>query len=133
MISWGCPGDIIQRTASMSTKLFVILLLFSGASFAQSGRGAMNGYVAFEDTVSIKPDVRARVELRAHSKYNQTVLTTETDERGSYQFNSIPMDEYVLRISAPGFTTYETTIYIPSDFICNLAVMLKRKGGNHKN
>ena len=117
----------------MSTKLLVIFLLFSSAAFAQSGRGAMNGYVAFEDTIPIKPNAHARVELRAHSKYNRTVLTTETDERGSYQFNSIPMGEYVLWISAPGFTTYETTIYIPSDFICNLAVMLKRKGGNHKN
>jgi hypothetical protein len=113
----------------VTTKLLMTVLIFSGAAFAQSGRGAMNGYVAFEDTIPIKPNVRARVELRAHSKYNQTVLTTETDERGSYQFESIPMDEYVLAISAPGFTAYETTIYIPSDFICNLAVMLKRAGG----
>jgi hypothetical protein len=118
-----------QRAANLAVKLFVTLFLFSGAVFGQSGRGAINGYVAFEDTIPIKPDVRARVELRAYSKYNRTVLTTETDERGSYQFESIPMDEYVLRISAPGFTAYETTIYIPSDFICNLAVMLKRAGG----
>jgi hypothetical protein len=39
------------------------------------------------------------------------------------------MGEYVLRISSPGHATYEAEIYIPSDFVCRLATMLKKEGG----
>lgn len=113
----------------MVTKLLVILLLFGGVASAQSGRGAMHGYVAFEGVAYndlAKQKVRAKVELHGNTEFNQSVYTTETDERGSYDFKAIPMGEYVLRISSPGLRVYETEIYIPSDFVCNLATMLKK-------
>jgi hypothetical protein len=118
-----------------------LLVVLSGvAAFAQSGRGTMHGYVAFDDVSYndlAQKKVRAQVELRGSTQYNREVsYKTETDEHGAYDFNSIGMGEYVLRISSPGHATYETEIYIPSDFACRLAIMLKHaapaKTGNLK-
>jgi hypothetical protein len=71
-----------------------------------------------------RPQPRATVEL-ARTEGSQAAYRTETDEHGFYQFNAVSPGEYRLRISAPRFTVYETEIYIPSDFVGNLAVMLK--------
>jgi hypothetical protein len=35
----------------------------------------------------------------------------------------------MLTISAPGHATYRIDVYIPSDFECRLATMLKKKSG----
>jgi hypothetical protein len=51
-----------------------------------------------------------------------------TDEHGLFEINPAPLGEKWLRISASGFNTYEISIYLPSDFIGNLAVLLKRRG-----
>jgi hypothetical protein len=109
-------------------RLLSLLLLLCEAVSAQSGRGAMHGYIAFEG-VSFndvaKGAIRAKIELRANSKGNHGVYRAETNEHGSYDLASIPMGEYRLRISSPGFRDYQTDIYIPSDFLCNLATMMK--------
>jgi hypothetical protein len=85
----------------------------------------MRGYVAFENIAYVdKP--RARVELCAGAKGKNCGAATETDEHGLYAISPAPLGEWWLRISAPGFSTYEINIYLPSDFIGNLAVMLKR-------
>lgn len=116
------------------TSLYLILLLvFCAGAHAQSGRGAMHGYVAFQDIAYNdldKQKVHAKVELKGNTEFNQTVLTTETNERGSYDIKDVPMGEYVLRISMPGYKTYETELYIPSDFTCSLATMLKKAPGH---
>jgi hypothetical protein len=44
--------------------------------------------------------------------------------------------ECKLRISAPGFATCEISVYIPSDFVGNLATLLKKenaKAGGNQN
>jgi FlaG/FlaF family flagellin (archaellin) len=114
-------------------KTLIVLLLLSlccSVAHAQSGRGSMHGYVDFEgisynDLPASK--VRARVELRGIGEYNgEQLYKTETDEHGLYDFGRIGLGEFKLTISAPGYTTYETTLLIPSDFICNLATALKK-------
>jgi hypothetical protein len=117
------------KAATVVGILLLILFLASGPALAQSGRGVMRGYVVFEgvafDDVA-KANVRASVELRGNTALNRKVYTAETNERGLYEIKVVPMGEYVLRISAPGYKTYETELYIPSDFVCNLAVKLKK-------
>ncbi len=89
----------------------------------------MRGYVAFEDlsyNEVAERKVHATLELRRNAG-DKGVRKTETDEHGSYDFQSLPPGEYVLPISSPGYRVYETEIYLPSDFIGNLAVMLKKE------
>jgi hypothetical protein len=118
------------RVARALAAVAASLLLCCAVASAQSGRGSMRGYVDFEgisynDMPASK--VRARVELRGTGKYNGDVLyKVETDEHGLYNFGSIGLGEFKLTISAPGYTTYETTLLIPSDFECRLATALKK-------
>jgi hypothetical protein len=118
-----------RKKIQITMKLFVVLLICAMAALAQSGRSGMRGYVAFEDLSYndvAERKVHARVELR-RTKEDKDAITTETDEHGLYDFHSVSPGEYVLRISSPGYRIYETEIYLPSDFIGNLAVMLKKE------
>jgi hypothetical protein len=99
---------------------------------AQSGRGLLHGYVAFDDLSYndvAAGAIRAKIELRGNTKSNHSVYTAETDRHGSYDIPAIGMGEYTLRITAPGHVAYQTDLYIPSDFECRLAVMLKKTTG----
>jgi hypothetical protein len=49
-----------------------------------------------------------------------------TDTRGSYDIPAIGMGEYTLTITAPSHASYRINLYIPSDFECRLAVLLKK-------
>ncbi|MDT7543636.1 MAG: hypothetical protein QOE33_3540 [Acidobacteriota bacterium] len=117
----------------MKTLIALLVLSLCCVGHAQSGRGSMRGYVDFEDiSYNDMPasKVRARVELRGVTEYNRDVLyKTETDEHGLYNFGPISLGEFKLSISAPGYTTYETTLLIPSDFECHLATALKKARG----
>src|SRR5258705_6085089 len=108
---------------------FLVTVLFSAAAAsAQSGRGLMHGYVAFEGVAYndlAKGDVKAKIELRSISEGDQRVYTAQTNEYGAFDLKPIPMGDYILRISSPGLKTYEIEIYMPSDFSWNLAIRLK--------
>jgi len=120
----------------MISRLVTLLLpcavfgLSGGGPAAQSGRGLMHGYVAFDDlsyNEVAQGAIRARIELRGNSANNHGVYSAETDNHGNYDIPAIGMGEYLLRITAPGHTPYQIELYIPSDFECRLAVMLKKK------
>jgi hypothetical protein len=120
--------DLLVKKIHLAATLFLLLLVCAIAPLAQSGRSGMRGYVAFEDLSYndvAERKVHARIELR-RSREDKDPITTETNEHGSYDFQSVSPGEYMLRISSPGYRTYETEIYLPSDFICNLGVMLKK-------
>lgn len=109
--------------------LLAIVAACVAAALAQSGRSAVRGYVAFEDLSYIEVaerKVHAKIELRRTTEPNQIVRTTETDEHGLYELTPVSPGEYTIRISSAGYRSYETEIYVPSDFVCNLAVMLKK-------
>ena len=114
------------KIAKVTTTFLGTLLLFGGVASAQSGRAVMKGYVAFENIAYVDKQPRARVELCAGARGKNCGAATETDEHGLYEISPAPLGEWWLRISTPGFTTYEINIYLPSDFVGNLAVMLKR-------
>ena len=110
-------------------RILVLLLVCATLALAQSGRSGLRGYVAFADlsyNEVAERNVHARVELR-RTAADKSPVTTKTDAHGSFDFNSVSPGEYLLRISAPGYRVYETEIYLPSDFIGNLGVMLKRE------
>jgi hypothetical protein len=107
----------------------VALLSLLGSRHGQSGRGLMHGYVAFDDVSYnqlFEGKLHATVELRGNTSSNHSVFTAVTDNRGSYDIPAIGMGEYTLTITAPGHGTYRIDRYIPSDFECRLAVMLKK-------
>jgi hypothetical protein len=114
-------------------KLAAILMLASlccALVSAQSGRGSMHGYVGFDDLSYFEvaeKKVHASIELRGNTEFNHEVYTAKTDEHGSYDMKSVPMGQYLLKISSPGYRSYQTEIYIPSDFNCSLAVMLRKE------
>ena len=110
--------------------VFVLLLTFllAAASLAQSGRSGMRGYVGFEDlsyNEVAERKAHAQIEL-LRNRADKNPVKTQTTEHGSFDFGSVSPGEYVLRISSPGYKVYETEIYLPSDFIGNLAVMLRK-------
>ena len=120
--------NLIHRKSA----LFILFLLavVSAVSWAQSGRGSMHGYVAFDDLSYndvAEKNVHATIELRSNSEFNHGIYTTKTNEHGSYDIKSVSMGEYVLKITSPGYKTYQTELYIPSDFSGSLAVMLKKE------
>jgi Carboxypeptidase regulatory-like domain len=122
-----------MTSVRIKLKLAAILMLacLCGAlALAQSGRGSMHGYVGFEDLSYLEvaeKKVHASIELRGNTEFNHEVYTAKTDEHGSYDIKSVPMGQYLLKISSPGYRSYQTELYIPSDFNCSLAVMLKKE------
>jgi len=124
---------MFQKAAGAAIKLTAVTVLLAALATAQSGRGSMRGYVMFEGVSYVEvaeKKIHAKVEL-LDTKQHKPVYTTETDEHGSYDFGTTSLGEFVLRISSPGFKTYQTEILIPSDFMGNLATMLKKE--SHKS
>ncbi len=119
---------LLMKKIHLAVTLLVVLIVCALAPLAQSGRSGMRGYVAFEDLSYndvAERKVHAKIELR-RTREDKDPITTETNEHGSYDFELVSPGEYVLRITSPGYRAYETEIYLPSDFICNLGVMLKK-------
>lgn len=110
----------------------MVPLLLGAPLAAQSGRGTMHGYVGYDDLSyndMTQGAMHATVELRGATPHNHEVYTAKTDNRGSYDIPAIGAGEYTLTITAPGHATYRIAVYIPSDFECRLATMLKKKTG----
>jgi hypothetical protein len=122
--------NLVRTKTTLATILLVLIGCCGAIAMAQSGRGSMHGYVAFEDLSYLEvgeKKVHATIELRGNTEFNHEVFTAKTDEHGSYDLKSIPMGQYGLKISSPGYRDYQTEIYLPSDFNCSLAVMLKKE------
>ena len=71
--------------------------------------------------------IHANVELRGATAHNHERYSAVTDNRGSYDIANIGAGEYTLTISAPGHMAYRIDVYIPSDFECRLATLLKKR------
>ena len=91
----------------------------------------MHGYVAYDDISYIEMTqgaMHAKVELRGATAHDHEVYSAVTDNRGSYDIPNTGVGQYTLTITTPGHIHYRIDVYIPSDFECRLATMLKKKG-----
>jgi hypothetical protein len=121
--------SLVFGKLTLAINICVLMLTCGVIASAQSGRSGMRGYVAFSDLSYndvAERKVHALIELR-RSAADKNRVATKTDEHGSFDLGSVSPGEYTLRISSPGYRVYETEIYLPSDFIGNLAVMLKKQ------
>jgi hypothetical protein len=102
----------------------LVLLALCGASQAQSGRATLRGWVNFEHVAYVDPQPVAIVRLRQEAE-PQAAYETKTDEHGFYDFNVPSLGRFELTISAEGFETYTTELYLSSDVMANWPVQLK--------
>ena len=108
-------------------KIILIIIatfILSVSIFAQSGSARLKGFVA----TSIKNGsaIDATVELRAIENNSKTksVETVQT-KGGSYDFE-VSFGYYLLTISAKGYETYQTKVYIPSSVTLNWGTILEK-------
>ena len=108
----------------MRWLLAFVLMLACGASAAQSGRATLHGWVDFENVAYVDTQPRAHVRLVAETKGAMPYETT-TDEHGFYDLNVVSLGRFHLTISADGFQTYETDLYLSSDVMANRPIQLR--------
>jgi hypothetical protein len=105
--------------------LAILLLVLCGVAAAQSGRASLRGWVNFEGVAYNDEQPRATVRLLREGEF-PAKYETRTDEHGSYGFDVPVLGRCRLEISASGYETYSTELYLPSDFMAHWAVELRR-------
>jgi hypothetical protein len=108
----------------MRSLLAIVLLALCGIASAQSGRATLNGWVNFEGVAYNDEQPRAHVLLRPEAE-GATPYEATTDEHGFYDFNVVSLGRFHLEISAPGFETYSTELYLSSDVVARLPIQLR--------
>ena len=101
----------IKAIAFASLTAAILLTTFS-ASLAQSGGASLHGWVAFEDIAYVDKQPRAKVVLQHDPPGSGPAYSTETDERGFFEFPHTSVGRFKLEITAKGFNP------IPPMFIC---------------
>ena len=114
----------IKAIAFASVTAAILLTAFS-VSLAQSGGASLHGWVAFEDVAYVDKQPRAKVVLQHDPTGSGPAYSTETDERGFFEFPHTSLGRFKLEITAKGFQPYSADVYMPSDFAGNWAVQLK--------
>jgi hypothetical protein len=112
----------------MRILLAIALLLVCGASAAQSGRATLHGWVNFEGVAYVDEQPRAHVLLQPEADGASPYEAT-TDAHGFYDFNVVSLGRFRLEISAPGYQTYTTELYLSSDVMANLPIQLRAAPG----
>lgn len=108
--------------------LFLALLFLPPGLAAQSGRGDISGYVKLSGPDNNRLRVTVEITRLGDRPEHHTMDSDSGDIYHRYAFKDVRMGEYTVRISAPGYVSYETTLLIGSDFQGVLAVCLRRKG-----
>src|SRR3954453_9402996 len=98
---------------------FLALLLCSPAMPQSISGGTITGIVK-DPSDSAVPG--AKLTLRNPvTSYQQTVLS---DATGSYRFNNVPLNNYQLSVSAPGFSAEDRTITVSNSVPLSADVVL---------
>src|SRR4051794_16329713 len=91
-----------MKTALAVASLLAVFSLSTGVSSAQVLYGSLVGNVTDPTQAAV---VKAAVAI--NNKATGYSLATTTDDRGAYDLLNIPPGVYDVKISAPGFTTFE--------------------------
>jgi TonB family protein len=104
--------DPLRRRKAASRKvcaaMFIValgLIVPLAAVRAQSARASIGGSV-YDPSGAMVP--RATVTLQSTSGSNEEFA--RADNGGSYKLPAIPAGEYVVKVTAPGFATYQKTV-----------------------
>jgi hypothetical protein len=110
----------------MTAAVALSVFWYPEITYAQSGRGWMDGFVVQESAT--KAAAGAMVELKALApRSGSGKLTARADERGEYRFKEIPYGDYALRVSSEGYEPYQIEIFIMPDVQTKIHVRLKKK------
>lgn len=123
-------GSIMRHLviAMRFTSTSVLFVLLATATFAQSGRSWMHGFV-FDESPT-RGLANATVELigkQDDERLRSVKLSTQSDKEGNYSLKDIPYGDYTFRVSAAGFVSYQVEIYVAPDMLTELHVKLRRK------
>ena len=114
--------------------LVAIIGLFSANLFAQSGTGTIKGFIKCGGIGNDGCHVsHAKITLRPIENWSKSTndINFESDEDGYFN-QAASFGEYQLIISAEGYETYQTSVYIPSSVTLNWGVRL-HKADSPKN
>lgn len=92
------------------TIIFCIIL--TSQTSAQSGLGLLEGFVA--DNIKNNSAIEANVELKSIRNNSKTNITQSVKTKKGYYSIEVSFGYYLLTISAEGYETYQTKVYIPS-------------------
>ncbi len=111
----------------MNKILLTIIAAFilSLSVSAQSGAGRLKGFV----NNSIKNDsitIDATVELRAIENWARNNSVDSVQTKDGYYDIEVSFGYYLLTISAKGYETYQTKVYIPSSSTLNWGTILEK-------
>ena len=112
----------------MRALLLASMLLLPSVLQAQSGRGDISGYVLLSGPDNDRLRVTVEITRLGDTPVHHTMDSEAGDIYHRYAFKNVRMGEYNVRISAPGYSPYKTTLLIGSDMQGVLAVCLRRKG-----
>lgn len=118
---------------SLLIIIFTILLPVTFAN-AQSGTGGLKGFIKCGGIRNATCVVeKAQITLRPIENWRKTNedINVEADARGYFD-TRVSFGEYLLIISADGYETYQTSVYIPSSVHLNWSVRLYKKGDAEK-
>ena len=117
----------LQPRVAMIT---LVLMIAAVGVQAQSGISSAGGIVA--DAAATKQGkfvvvAGAMVEVEQNVKNSPRKFTTTTDKRGVFDFREIPYGDYVLRVSAPNYRSYELKFFAESDGTADITVLLLKR------
>ena len=109
-----------QRFIKYGVGVAFLFLLLSSSASAQSGKGAVSGWV-IDETAALKDGKFVGI---ASAKVELSGATVMTAKKGNFDFSEIESGQYTLNISAPGYRDYQLSIYINSDDVASVCVLL---------
>ena len=103
----------------------IACFILSWSVSAQSGSGRLKGFVA--SSIKNGSAIDAKVELRAIENHSGTKSVETTKTKGGYYDLEVSFGYYLLTISANGYETYQTKVYIPSSSTLEWATILEKR------
>jgi hypothetical protein len=126
-------GTDMTLSLKLQTRVLMIALVVMMAAVAvkaQSGISSVVGGVADAAATNQGKFVvvtGATVELEQNTRNTPRKFTTTTDKRGVFSFQQVPYGDYVLRVSAPNYRSYELKFFVDSDGTADITVLLYKR------